>query len=148
MVYRKLVELPGFLTEVAWSLTMQVIHGIFIHMSNVRSEVHSVSPRDSPTKNTAKVLHTLFRTHVVMQDFVLHEIKNHPEYVKLLATCSPNGEVRKLREVSASRGQESGRGCQGIEIGQTSGVRRSWDTGARPRRRRDQQPGRVTSERD
>ena len=61
-----------------------------------------MSPRDSPTKNTAKVLHTLLRTHVVMQDFVLHEIKNHPivssEYVKLLTTHSPNGEVRKLRE--------------------------------------------------
>ena len=71
-------------------------------MSNVRSEVRSVSPRDSATKNTAKVLYTLLRTHVVMRDFVLHEIKNHPivssEYVKFLTTHSPNGEVRKLRE--------------------------------------------------
>ena len=101
-VYRKLVELSGFLPEDAWSLTTQVIRGIFVHMSNVRSEVRLVSPKDSPTKNTAKVLHTLLRTHVVMQDFVLHEIKNHPivssEYVKFLTTHSPNGEVRKLRE--------------------------------------------------
>jgi hypothetical protein len=101
-VYRKLVEMSGFLPEDAWSLTTQVIRGIFIHMSNVRSEVRTVSPRDSATKNTAKVLYTLLRTHVVMQDFVVHEIKNHPivssEYVKFLTTHSPNGEVRKLRE--------------------------------------------------
>ena len=39
LVYRKLVELSGFLPEDAWSLTTQVIRGIFIHMSNVRSKV-------------------------------------------------------------------------------------------------------------
>jgi hypothetical protein len=37
-----------------------------------------------------------------MTELVQHEIKNHPivslEYVKFLATHSPNGEVRKLRE--------------------------------------------------
>jgi hypothetical protein len=101
-VYRKLVELSGFLAEDAWSLTTQVVRGIFIHMSNVRSKIRSVSPRDSATKNTAKVLYTLLRTHVVMHDFVMHEIKNHlivsSEYVKFLTTHSPNGEVRKLRE--------------------------------------------------
>jgi hypothetical protein len=66
-------------------------------MSNVRSEIRSVSPRDSATKNTAKVLYTILRTHAVMQDFVLHEIKKHPivssEYVKFLTTHLPNGEV-------------------------------------------------------
>jgi hypothetical protein len=99
-VYRKLVELLGFLPEDAWSLTTQVVCGIFIHMSNVRSEIQTVSPRDSATKNTAKVLYTLLRMHVVMQDFVLHEIKNHPivssEYVIFLTSHSPNGEVGKL----------------------------------------------------
>jgi hypothetical protein len=78
------------------------VRGIFIYLSNVRSEVRAISPRDSATKNTAKVLYTLLRTHVVMTELVQHEIKNHPivssEYVKFLATHSPNGEVRKLRE--------------------------------------------------
>ena len=101
-VYRKLVELSGFLPEDAWSLTTQVVRGIFIYLSNVRSKVRAISPRDSPTKNTAKVLYTLLRTHVIMTELVQHEIKNHPivssEYVKFLAAHSPNGEVRKLRE--------------------------------------------------
>jgi hypothetical protein len=101
-VYRKLVELSGFLPQDAWSLTMQVVRDIFVHMSNVRSDVWSISPRDSPTKNTAKVLFTLLKTHAVMLDLVRHEIKNHPivssAYVKFLATHSPMGEVRKLRD--------------------------------------------------
>lgn len=71
-------------------------------MSNVRSDVRSISPRDSATKNTSKVLFTLLKTHEVMLDLVQHEIKNHPivssAYVKFLATHSPMGEVRKLRE--------------------------------------------------
>ena len=101
-VYRKLVELSGFLPEDAWSLTTQVVRDIFVHMSNVRSDVKSISPGDSPTKNTAKVLYTLLKTHGVMMDLVRHEIKNHPivwtAYIKFLATHSPMGEVRKLRE--------------------------------------------------
>jgi hypothetical protein len=101
-VYRKLVELSGFLPQDAWSLTTQVVRDIFVHMSNVRSDVRSISPRDSATKNTAKVLFTLLKTHGVMMDLVRHEIKNHPivssAYVKFLATHSPIGEVRKLRE--------------------------------------------------
>jgi hypothetical protein len=101
-VYRKLVELSGFLPQDAWSLTTQVVRDIFVHMSNVRSDVRSISPRDSATKNTSKVLFTLLKTHAVMLDFVRHEIKNHPivssAYVKFLATHSPMGEVRKLRE--------------------------------------------------
>jgi hypothetical protein len=101
-VYRKLVELSGFLPEDAWSLTTQVVRDIFVHMSNVRSDVRSISPRESATKNTAKVLYTLLKTHGVMMDLVRHEIKNHPivssAYVKFLATHSPIGEVRKLRE--------------------------------------------------
>jgi hypothetical protein len=101
-VYRKLVELSGFLKEDAWSLTTQVIRDIFVHMSNVRSDVRSITPRDSATKNTSKVLYTLLKTHGVMMDLVKHEIKNHlivsSAYVKFLATHSPIGEVRKLRE--------------------------------------------------
>jgi hypothetical protein len=101
-VYRKLVELSGFMPQDAWSLTTQIVRDIFIHMSNVRSDVRSISPRDSATKNTSKVLFTLLKTHEVMLDLVQHEIKNHPivssAYVKFLATHSPMGEVRKLRE--------------------------------------------------
>jgi hypothetical protein len=47
-------------------------------------------------------LYTLLKTHGVMMDLVRHEIKNHPivssAYVKFLATHTPIGEVRKLRE--------------------------------------------------
>jgi hypothetical protein len=101
-VYRKLVELSGFLKEDAWSLTTQVVRDIFVRMSNVRSDIRSISPRDSATKNTSKVLFTLLKMRGVMMDLVKHEIKNHPimssAYVKFLATHSPIGEVRKLRK--------------------------------------------------
>ena len=79
-----------------------MVRDIFVFISNVRSEVRSISPRDSPTKNTAKVLYTLLKTHEVMLDLIRHEIKNHPivssAYVKFLATHLPMGEVRKLHE--------------------------------------------------
>jgi hypothetical protein len=101
-VYRKLVELSGFLPEDAWSLTTQVVRDIFVFMSNVQSEVRFISPRDSAVKNTTKVLYTLLKTHGVMQDLIHHKIKNHPivssAYVKFLATHSPIGDVRKLRD--------------------------------------------------
>jgi hypothetical protein len=100
-IYRNLVELSGFLPQDAWSLTTQVVRSIFIYMSNARSKIRGVSPKDSPIKNTSRVLYALLRTHTVMDEFVQHEIKNHPivssEYVKFLATYSPIGERRKLR---------------------------------------------------
>jgi hypothetical protein len=68
----------------------------------MQSEVQAIYPRDSATKNMAKVLFTLLHTHVVMTKLVKYEIKNQPimlsEYVNFLATYLPNGEVRKLTE--------------------------------------------------
>jgi hypothetical protein len=69
-IYRNLVELSGFLPQDAWSLTTQVVRGIFIYMSNARSEIRGVSPKDSPIKNTSRVLYALLRTHTVMAEFV------------------------------------------------------------------------------
>jgi hypothetical protein len=100
-IYRNLVQLSGFLPQVAWSLTTQDVRGIFIYMSNARSGIRGVSPKDSPIKNTSRVLYALLRTHTVMAEFVQHEIKNHPivssEYIKFLATHSPIGELRKRK---------------------------------------------------
>jgi hypothetical protein len=58
-IYRNLVELSGFLPQDAKSLTTQVVRGIFIYMSNTRSKIRGVSPKDSPIKNTSRVLYAL-----------------------------------------------------------------------------------------
>jgi hypothetical protein len=99
-VYRSLTKTSGFSEEDAWSLATQVVRGMFIHLSSARSNVRGVSPKSSPVRNTAVILHALLKTHEAMAEFMRHEIKNHPvvasEYVKFLATHTPVGQMREL----------------------------------------------------
>lgn len=101
-VFRNLTQRSGFNEADAWSLTTQVVRGMFLHMSTVRSEARMINPKAKPLKVTSQILYTILRTHDVMNEFVQAEIKNHStvssEYVKFLATHSSAGEVRALKQ--------------------------------------------------
>jgi hypothetical protein len=99
-LYRELTVRSGFLPEQAWGLVSQCGRAIFLQLSKSRARLGIIDPKDPAHRNTARVLFALLMTHDEMARFVLAEIKNHPvistEYVKFLASHSPNADVRKL----------------------------------------------------
>jgi hypothetical protein len=99
-LYRELTDRSGFLPEEAWGLVSQCGRRVFLQLSKSRESLGIIHPRDSPYRNTARVLFAMLQTHDEMTKFVLAEIKNHPvissEYVKFLASHSPMALVRRL----------------------------------------------------
>jgi hypothetical protein len=99
-LYRELTDRSGFLPEEAWGLVSQCTRAVFLQLSKSRESIGIIHPRESSYRNTARVLFSMLKTHDEMAKFVLAEVKNHPvissEYVKFLASHSPNAAVRKL----------------------------------------------------
>ena len=100
-VNRNLTSRSGYSLMEAWCLVTQTFRGIFVYIGKARTAIRSLSPKDPPALNTARVLHVMLRTHDLMDEFVQAEIKNHPivssEYVKFLATHSGRREIAEVR---------------------------------------------------
>jgi hypothetical protein len=75
------------------------VASIFTDLASVRS-ARLINPSSSKSRNTARVLFALMKTHELMAEYMKYEIRDHPsvasQYVKFLATHAGFAEEENM----------------------------------------------------